>query len=495
VFHTSLYENRHIFDNFRNSRSNFNIYNAYQRALTRYHAKVSTLTGGYAYAVEFILRKFSQDASLPFDLVMSANAGRDSFLYDHTVAASLGFDHFVRAMTRPQDGVHYTLTHDQLYSGKDLLSQLPRFAVQVSIPNGTSFTDDGSYAIWGRPIQNELDFTNGAWNADYLNQVGSYYEKVLALQLMLEASTETINFYRFDAIDARLRFVNFSHLWPEGMRQLIGVLLTDDVNMYAPRVGTRVTSGGVTIDTVPDPAFPRSVRYPASPLGWSSWTSKSGPQMCWTSSNQLTCNDYFGSPIGPAQNASASSIPVEANWGWEEQKFVVFWTYAYMPDNEQMDWVDMMRIFRTGSDTDPSYLPAASIEFRDPESGFRYIAKRYGSEQIFGKTWDKGIAAKMIQWANELAAKSYEIDPTAPVPPSGQLQYAVGPDGKPIVKSDGIVDPTNPAAVRCDENRYCLQLRKYRFLLDFTRETAAKLGFPEPGLHIVVPDGPGPSGK
>ena len=31
VFHSSLYENRHIFDNFRNSRSNFNIYGAYQR--------------------------------------------------------------------------------------------------------------------------------------------------------------------------------------------------------------------------------------------------------------------------------------------------------------------------------------------------------------------------------------------------------------------------------------------------------------------------------
>ena len=107
------------------------------------------------------------------------------------------------------------------------------------IPNGTSFTDDGSYAIWGRPVQNELDFSNGAWNADYLNQVGSYYEKVLALQLMLEASSETINFYRFDAIDARLRFVNFTHLWPDGMRQLLGVLLTDDTNMYAPRVGTR----------------------------------------------------------------------------------------------------------------------------------------------------------------------------------------------------------------------------------------------------------------
>ena len=64
----------------------------------------------------------------------------------------------------------------------------------------------------------------------------------------------------------------------------------------------------------------------------------------------------------------------------------MFWIYAYLPDSEQMDWVDMMRIFRIGSETDPSYLPNQAIEFRDPESGFRYVAKRFGAEQIFGKT-------------------------------------------------------------------------------------------------------------
>ena len=485
VFHTSLYENRHIFDNFRNGRTNFSIYGAYQRALSRYHAKVSSLTGGYAYAVEFILRKFAEDAGLSFDEVMTANAGRDSFLYDHTVAASLGFDHFVRAMTRPQDGQHFTVAGEMLTSAKDRLAQLPRVRTDLYIPNGTSFTDDGSFAIWGRPIQNELDFSNGAWNADYLDQVGSYYEKALALQLMFEASSETINFYRFDAIDARLRFVNFSHLWPDGMRQLIGVLLTDDAEMYAPRVST---TGGV-MDTVDDKNFPREIKYPRNPLAWTSWTSKNGPQMCWTSSNQLTCNDYFGAPIGAAQPATAGSIGVEPNWGWEEQKFIVFWTYAYMPDSEQMDWVDLLRIFRIGSETDPSYLPNQAIEFRDPDSGYRYIAKKFGPEQIFGKSWDKGVGAKMIQWANELAAKAYKVNPNIPTPESGQLQYEFDANNRPIVLPD-IVPPSNPNNVRCDENRYCRQLRKYRSLLDFTRQTAGQVGFPEPGLHVIIPDGP-----
>jgi hypothetical protein len=380
------------------------------------------------------------------------------------------------------------LSGEMLKSTKDLFGDPPSVATEIYIPNGTSFTDDGSYAIWGRPIQNELDFSNGAWNVDYLSQVGSYYEKALALQLMFEASSETINFYRFDAIDARVRFVNFSHLWPEGMRQLIGVLLTDDAEMYAPRIS--MTNG--TIDTVDDKLFPNEIKYPKNPLGWTSWTSKKGPQMCWTSSNQLTCNDYFGSPIGAAQPAMASSIGIEPNWGWEEQKFVVYWTYVYMPDSEQMDWVDLLRIFRIGSETDPSYLPNQGIEFRDPDSGYRYIAKKFGPEQLFGKTWDKGIGAKMIQWANELAAKAYKVNPNVPVPDSGELQYEFDANNRPIVLPDPFLTPSDPNNVRCDENRYCQQLRKYRSLLDFTRETAGQVGFGEPGLHVVLPDGPGP---
>ena len=53
---------------------------------------------------------------------------------------------------------------------------------------------------------------------------------------------------------------------------------------------------------------------------------------------------------------------------------------------------------------------------------------------------------------------------------------------------DVLLDPTqtpnDPNALTCDDNRACVQLRKYRGLLDFTRDTAAKLGFPEPALQV-----------
>jgi hypothetical protein len=43
----------------------------------------------------------------------------------------------------------------------------------------------------------------------------------------------------------------------------------------------------------------------------------------------------------------------------------------------------------------------------------------------------------------------------------------------------------DPANVRCDENRICLQLRNYRGLIDFSRDTAIRVGFPDPWLNGV----------
>src|SRR6185295_6818820 len=191
VFHSNLYENRHIFENFRNNRSTFNIYGAYSRALSRYHGKIGILTGGFAYTVGFILDKFAKDYGYNWDDVVASNIAPGTFLYDHTVAASVGIDHFTRVMMRPQPGLHfrYGPTDTMAHSDKDLFLNVnpAQQQVIVTLPNGTSFADDGSLAIGARPIQNEFNYSNGAWNSDYLNQVGSYYEKVLVPNLMLQA--------------------------------------------------------------------------------------------------------------------------------------------------------------------------------------------------------------------------------------------------------------------------------------------------------------------
>jgi hypothetical protein len=70
-----------------------------------------------------------------------------------------------------------------------------------------------------------------------------------------------------------------------------------------------------------------------------------------------------------------------------------------------------------------------------------------------------------------------EKNPSHIDPVTGQANVKRDGDGFAILK-DGL---------SCDDSRPCDELRKYRGLLDFTRDTASNLGFPEPGLQIIQP--------
>jgi hypothetical protein len=133
------------------------------------------------------------------------------------------------------------------------------------------------------------------------------------------------------------------------------------------------------------------------------------------------------------------------------------------------------------------------VEWKDPQTGYRYLAKRFGTEQLFGKSYDKGIGAKMVQWANYLASKAYvPADAAAPNDPqTGRFLYKVDDKGLPVVQADSLVAPSS-TTLTCDDNHYCVQLRNYRALLDYSRETAARVGFPDPSLLGIYAGKPQP---
>jgi hypothetical protein len=141
----------------------------------------------------------------------------------------------------------------------------------------------------------------------------------------------------------------------------------------------------------------------------------------------------------------------------------------------------MMRIWKVGDDVDPQ-LAGSYVGWIDPETDLRYYARRYGDEAIFGKTYDKGIAAKMLTWANELTSKAYLLDETTPYDPlTGAAIVQRAADGTPLVASDAITKTSNDPR-QCADNRYCAQLREYRGLIDFTRDLGHQVGFIEPEL-------------
>jgi hypothetical protein len=215
-----------------------------------------------------------------------------------------------------------------------------------------------------------------------------------------------------------------------------------------------------------------------------SWVPKAGPEVCWSSASKLVCKDSLGGPVG--DQPELGSRPLEPQWGWEQQKFVVLWAYLYLPSSEVFDWSDMMRVYRSGSDQDPAFPAADRVEWRDPLSGIRYTAKRYGNETILGKSYDKGIAAKMIQWANHLTEQAYELNASQPFDPvTGAANVVLDPVTKtPKVKRDpSIAVPPSATTISCDDNTACQRLRYYRGLLDYTRDTAARLGHAVPQVQ------------
>jgi len=476
TFHSNLYENRHIFDNFRNGRVNFTVYGAYQRALSRYHAKISALTQGVAYITGFYAHEYAKNRGFPLDTILSAYFGDNGFFYDTGVGAALGFDHFVRVMTRPHIGPHYAEDggdpQSPLMPEEDVIGGVPSGGgidpTLVDIPNGTSLSGSGDFSFGGKPLSNDFQFGQGYWTIDYLNQAGSYYEKTYAIESMLEASYRSFNFWRFDGLDARFGHINYTDLYGDGIRRLIGSMLTGDRSLFASRVTAEANGAPHVVESDSGP------KYPTNALGWVSFISPNGPEVCWPKNGTLLCQSALGNPVGTGATA-VDSRPVDPQLGYEVQKFIVFWAYVYMPTSQNWDWIDMMRLYKLGSDVDPSYLPKQLVEWRDPETGQRYIAKRYGEETLLGKKYDKGIAAKMIQWANKLTEQAYELDATTPFDPvTGAANVKLDASGQPIIKGAAI----------CDDNKKCAELRGYRGLLDFTRDAAATLGFPEPALQI-----------
>jgi hypothetical protein len=480
MFFINQYENGHLWTNFRNGRSNFSIVTSYMNEIERFHTKLGNFVQGLSLLHDYYSSEIAKNGRFTHAEVLAAYEGKGGFMREQAIAAGLVFDHFVRVLTRPQAGLHYTMpwSNGMFLADQDRIGAQPgNFAVQMTIPNGTTLLGQ-DLTFGGRPLDNGFEYGQGYWYYDYINQAGDFYEKAYAFDLMLDATYRApYAFTRWDGIDGRWQFTNFTNLFPEGMRRLIGAMLTEDTDLYAPRV----TGVNGRPDLLPaDPVTGQ--RVPANPLGWASYVPEDGPEHCFPSGGNYLCRDSLSEPI--LTGTTPDTVAVEPQLGFEIQKFLAFWAYVYMPDSQVLDFVDMMRIWKMGEDIDPT-IAGGYVEFVDPQTNIHYFARRQGDETLFGKTYDKGIAAKMLQWANALVAKAYVVDAaTPPDPATGAVTIMRDTDGNPLIANDGFTLTTNTTRT-CDDNRFCVQLRNYRGLIDFVRDMGHQVGFFEPELSTV----------
>lgn len=441
------YEDRHVFENHRRGRTTFSLSGAFNRSYSRYQAKLKEMTKAYA-----LLNEVYAGSGVLEQLVTAPHA--DGLSKPHALAASLTFDHVARVLTRPASGPHFLATPDALdnfvlrSTDQALLSNGPGGQQRPSlvVPEGTQ-NPGSSPSFGGRPLHNALDQSKGYYATDYQLWVGSYYEKTLAADMLADSTDRFISQSRDDFHDGRYRNVSFATLFPEGVRRLVGTALTEDSAMLGWRVAARAGR----------PQVQNGTAEPLRALGFRLWWPEDGPKTCWPIPGQLGCDDYAG---GTAETGTAplDSLPIDPEVGFEVQKFIVFFSLVYLPESWKRDWVDLMRIYHVGSDADPTFAAESSVSFRDPVSGELYRAHSHGREVLDGRSVERSIAGRVLEWANTLAAKAYVVSDADSV--TGELTFERHADGQPV---------------ELDAN-YAKRLRNYKSIIEFMRLSTSQLG-------------------
>jgi len=166
------------------------------------------------------------------------------------------------------------------------------------------------------------------------------------------------------------------------------------------------------------------------------------------------------------------SRPVDAkvlfpNVGYKQQLGALIFAQIYSRLNTDMSLVNKLRVWIDGQNGQVDVPPDQQVRFYDPQSGYTYIARKYGSEVIDGKTVDKGIASRMVQHANALVVASYVVTRDETGHP------VLDEFGCPKVELDA---DGEPELLPPDQTRIG-ELTQYVGLIDATRQIGKQLGY------------------
>jgi hypothetical protein len=475
-FLVSTQENRHIFDNYRRGRSTFSLNAAAQRSFDRYNMKLQGIASGMAFYAS-IYNDIGTNQGYAFDTLWPYVVSLQA--HDNIIASTVTFDHFVRELSRPEPGPHYRRSaafQDPVFHSATDPDDFGPSALSFSssallIPNGTTgfFRDVG---LGGHPLENALSSNNGDFDVEYIQNAGSYYDKINTAILLSLSEDRFISQSRRDFYDARFRAVGMADVLPEGFRRVIANALTGDRSILAPRVVADARSQPLLDTTASTAIDPLAQRYPSRPLGWVSAWPNAGLEVCFSTDGRNACTNYAGDGTF-APDAPANTAAIDPQIGWEVQKFLIAWTVALVKANQKTNWTDMMRIWRLGENAAPEF--DNRIEWQDPVSGELYYARNFGSECLYGDPRNncqggtivqRGIAARILEYANQLTANGYKLDeanfPTtvsrrAGFNAFGRAMVLHHPGGAAIVKADPAMRDVSPAGqlvpiADCDQN-------------------------------------------
>ncbi len=452
----------HIFDSYRRGRRNFSIRNVFMRNLDRFHTKMrdsAKALGLYATLSRDTLLNFGPNAAGLGANPKAALAAILEVFPANAVASSIAFDHFTHVFARPQPGTHmaYGPGAGTAFAVQRSCDDTGFAGCQnggiggLTIPNGV--TGDtlgfGTFELGGRPVNNGLATDQGEYNSEYFTQVGSYYEKAFTAMLFTESADNFISASRGNFVDPRYRSVSIADVYPEGFRRWLANNLTGDD--FIKGVRAKTGAGG------------------AAQLGWTSWWPSGGPRSCFPSGPSNFCYEP-----GLATTAEEAGLKiVDPQVGWEQQRFAYIFSLLHILENQRTNWLDQMQLFELGKDSDPGF--ENRIEFHAP-NGKIYVAKTFGTEVIFGKTVQRGIASRVLEYANELLQDAFV---TTPITRNGAIVGYLPKMGEGNL-------PVQKVGTTCDESIECTRLEGYESMPAIMREALSSFGFmPLNGLKGV----------
>jgi hypothetical protein len=470
-------EVNHIFDAYRRHKQTFSVRRASTRIRERYNEKIRDGAKGLTLFAN-VYRDFALQIGLVYD------GGYWPFIADHfydenVLASTFAFDMFTRLQARPEPGRHEQV-NGVLVSNDSASAQTTRLVV----PNGATGAF-GDIALGGKPLENALSSNHGEYDRDYTLNSGSYYDKAWNAMMLTESVDNFISSSRDDFYDSRYRATSIADLFPEGYRRWLGNNLTGDEVVKGARVAANADGGTPITD---------AQKFPTWPIGWPSyWGSTidhcfpaAGTNMC----GYLDANNApFGAQVPPGVVALDSQV------GFSQQVFLINWTLMYLPENQKQNWINQLSLWMIGHDSDPGF--ANRIEFHDP-FGKVFVAKTFGQETFFTgtmyeRTVQKGIAARVLQYANQLLQEAYEvsdgpdldndgtpdwyiadIDPATGEPHvkwSDQMQF-IDANGNGVAGIPGCNQNDNTSCP-CSANASCVNLGKYLTIPYYLRQALA----------------------
>ncbi len=478
-------ETRHIFDNYRRERTSFSIRTQSGRILGRYNEKMRDAAKGLGLLAN-IYRGFYAEVGADYATNWAITA--NLFYPESLLASGIAFDHFARQFNRPETGGYVAYDNWQAPIGaigltqQDLVwrSNQSGFASSTADEDADFFVFDGAtgkfgqVAYGGKLIENRLSDNNGEFDRDYQQNAGSYYDKVYAPYLMTESVDNFISDSYADFVDPRYRAVSMADLFPDGYRRFLANNLTNDDFIKGVRIAANPANPAVR----PNPQLDED-GFPEMGLGTTTWWTPE-PEICFPNAAGIVCSVY-GCPSGNVCDVNAqgqfapkptnpespaNTTVLDPSVDWEQQKFLIAQTLIYLPENQRNNWVNLLGLWEIGADTDPAFENRIELHLPD---GRIYVARTYGTETIFGKVVQRGVAARVLEYANELMRNAYVC--TEETSLDGSTSWCIpqiAPGGKPVIKDDPAIQGNGQ---ECSANRACLALEKYQSLPAFIRQS------------------------